>query len=297
MTSALAWLLVGLVVVGGLAAWGQVVRRLSRGVAPFQIELRREVPWGLVDLIFAVACYAFVSLLTISLLRASGRLPDATTLAELGETEQIWAMAANAVSGITSVLLIALYLMARLGVGRQALGFTAHRCGYDLSAGALMFLLMAPPVLLLQSILARHFPKSHPLIDILRSSSSSALFWTAVFAAVVVAPVVEEFLFRVLLQGSLEKLAERWRWSGTGAQRPRRSRSSLEAWCLSVPLSSLIFGLAHYEHGPAPISLTLFALGLGHLYFCTHRILPCIAMHAALNGWSMAILWLSLQEG
>jgi membrane protease YdiL (CAAX protease family) len=37
-----------------------------------------------------------------------------------------------------------------------------------------------------------------------------------------------------------------------------------------------------------PVALLLFAAGLGWLYYRTHRIVPAIAMHAILNGFSLA---------
>jgi membrane protease YdiL (CAAX protease family) len=41
-----------------------------------------------------------------------------------------------------------------------------------------------------------------------------------------------------------------------------------------------------------PISLFFFALVLGILYYRTHRIVPAIALHMALNGTSLLFLLL-----
>jgi hypothetical protein len=40
-----------------------------------------------------------------------------------------------------------------------------------------------------------------------------------------------------------------------------------------------------------PITLTCFALVLGTLYYRTHRIVPSIVLHMALNATSVAMAW------
>lgn len=59
-------------------------------------------------------------------------------------------------------------------------------------------------------------------------------------------------------------------------------------WPLIV--SALLFALAHYSHGPAPIPLFFLALGLGYLYQRTHRLTPCITVHCLLNSWTMVLM-------
>ena len=43
---------------------------------------------------------------------------------------------------------------------------------------------------------------------------------------------------------------------------------------------------------PDPLPLFFFALALGTLYYRTHRFLPGIVLHAALNGTSLVLAWL-----
>ncbi|MEK6249967.1 MAG: CPBP family intramembrane metalloprotease, partial [Planctomycetales bacterium] len=58
-----------------------------------------------------------------------------------------------------------------------------------------------------------------------------------------------------------------------------------------IVVTSLIFASFHIGYGPDPVPIFLFSLALGYLYFKTHRILPCIITHMALNALSMLILW------
>ncbi len=46
-----------------------------------------------------------------------------------------------------------------------------------------------------------------------------------------------------------------------------------------------------------PITLVFFAIGLGILYFRTHRLLPCIIVHGIMNGTSFLLLYILLQLG
>ncbi len=53
--------------------------------------------------------------------------------------------------------------------------------------------------------------RAHPLVIALEAEPGLAAVLVAVFAGVVAAPLSEEFLFRLLLQGWLEKVERRWR--------------------------------------------------------------------------------------
>ncbi len=63
------------------------------------------------------------------------------------------------------------------------------------------------PVYAIQFVLMQFFTPDHPLIKLLMENGSLAFFLASGFMAVIVAPVVEEYLFRVILQGWLENLA------------------------------------------------------------------------------------------
>jgi len=44
-----------------------------------------------------------------------------------------------------------------------------------------------------------------------------------------------------------------------------------------------------------PLTLFLFSLILGTLYYRTHRILPAIVLHMTLNFTSLTLAWLQLR--
>jgi hypothetical protein len=182
-----------------------------------------------------------------------------------------------------------------------------------------------------------------------KSTPDAAFFATLIAAAVVVAPLVEEMLFRVFLQGFLEKLAS-FRGSGwellfghfssfsereqlslpdqpvaaqlaapahdpnsylsPGFQKPlaigdpdqaaiisddQPELRGPQAW-IPIAISSIIFALLHYSHGPDWVPLTLLAAGMGYLYQRTHSVIPSLTVHMCLNGLSMWGLWIQVFE-
>jgi membrane protease YdiL (CAAX protease family) len=189
-------------------------------------------------------------------------------------------------------------------------------------------------------------------------------------SATIVAPVSEEFFFRVLLQGWLEAVQHRWRRqiltlrrlvpNGAGpivltsllfarmhfrVDAPQFSARFLIAllagdaiarllalafavgwlrghvgataadlgWAPEETLGDIKLGLAAFlalavpiyamqlglrcrlpEYiAPDPVPLFFFALALGVVYARTHRLAPLIVLHAALNGTSLALVWLA----
>jgi membrane protease YdiL (CAAX protease family) len=147
----------------------------------------------------------------------------------------------------------------------------------DIALGIVGFLVMFLPVLGLQAILVKLVMEyQHRLIDDVLADRSIGQFMVAMLAAVIIAPVLEELIFRNFLQGGMEVL--------------ERYLITDENWSYgTVPIigSSLLFAGVHWGQGPAAVPLFFFALMLGYLYYQTHRVLPVIVAHAALNLFSM----------
>jgi membrane protease YdiL (CAAX protease family) len=206
---------------------------------------------------------------------------------------------------------------------------------------------------------------THPVATLVAEGDPWVLL-LCFFSAVIAAPVVEEFLFRALLQGWLEALEHRWR-----RKMPTLGRLLPRA-AAPIALTSLLFGVMHFRVAgpqmssrslvvmlaanaivslltivlaigllrwhvgataadlgwaprklpsdvglglvafaaiavpiyvaqfalvaafpkylaPDPVTLFFLALVLGTLYFRTHRIMPSIVVHAALNATSLAL--------
>jgi membrane protease YdiL (CAAX protease family) len=172
------------------------------------------------------------------------------------------------------------------------LGLDRHKPGRDVALGTLGFLVVAFPVYLMHVLLIRWSPSDpHPIETLLRERGDLTAFFWCGLSVVVIAPVTEELMFRLVLQGSLEAWDDRLfgaatAGGGQGHDTPGRAAPILA--------SSLLFAALH----PWPSMLPLFvlSLALGFLYHQTHRIVPCIILHMLLNACSLAALALSLSS-
>jgi membrane protease YdiL (CAAX protease family) len=293
-----------LLLAAGLRVWAWIARRYIRGQPIIAYEPRRPVPWGGLDVLLVVAFLSGI---------------------------RVWIATVDAV----------LFPVPR-----------------------------EPP----PEVVEAAPDASHPLVVLLRYDRSLASLAWCLAAGVLVAPIAEEVLFRLLLQGWLEALERRWRRRLPALRRVVRG-------LLPILAASLAFAALHFrEAGPAvnprwllhavvrgmatyvltvgfavalvqirvgataadlgfsrarfwsdvrlgllaflavaapvyllqfvlsaalpgwlapdPITLLLFAFVLGVLYHRTHRIVPSIALHMALNATSLAALaWLTMGRG
>jgi len=182
-----------------------------------------------------------------------------------------------------------LYLVAKCGASRDDLGFDMRRLGQDVRQGLSMFLAAIVPVYGLQWFFTAvlKYESEHPLVTFAQEQPGIGILLLAALVATVAAPLVEEFIFRVVLQGWLEKLDVRRR--DLGIVDPATPPS-----LLPILLVSTLFGLMHLGHGPDPIALIVLSLFLGYAYRQTHRIFTSLTLHFCVNAFAVANLALSL---
>ncbi len=148
--------------------------------------------------------------------------------------------------------------------------------------------MILPPVLVASFAASFFVPYEHQVLRELASSPQPSLF-VAIFASTaIVTPIVEEFTFRVLLQGGLQALVDR-DIDSDGLWRPQSH------W--PVIATSLLFAAMHYNQGAAQIPLFLMSLGLGYLYRQTGKFAPPVLVHMILNGTTLCVLFAELQSG
>ncbi|MDX1947825.1 MAG: CPBP family glutamic-type intramembrane protease [Pirellulaceae bacterium] len=338
MTVEVAISLLGMLVLAGCAAgWAQASIKLATQRPLIAWSERRPVPWNALDLLVTIVIYLGSMLLTVDSLRRFGWLPAGGGDDNLSLAERQTLVAAQASLSL-GILAVALPLIAlRTGATLRDFGLSAKHMLGDLGLGIAAFTMLAPPVYALQGLLI-HFwkPSQHPLIEMFKATPDPVFFGVLFVAAAVVAPLFEELIFRVLLQGSLERmfgwlfktdappprelapgpappviaavsadLTNPFAASPIVGEAPSDSAAATTAaastplppprgpaaW-LPIVISSLVFALLHYSHGPDWIPLTLLALGLGYLYQRTHRLLPSLVVHTLLNSLSLAGLWI-----
>jgi membrane protease YdiL (CAAX protease family) len=169
---------------------------------------RRPVTWGLVDLVAIVFLFGLLALGVGQGLRQGIGLAAGTDIEDLTLGQRkILTIGNMAVSML--LLLICMPLIAlRPGTSWRDFGWSLATLGRDVRLGLIGFVMLAPPVYAIQGVLVYFWHESkHPLMEMFKGTPDAAFFATLFAAAVVVAPLFEEMLFRVFLQGWLEKLA------------------------------------------------------------------------------------------
>ena len=210
------------------------------------------------------------------------------------------------------------------GATAADLGLSLREGGRQLGVGLLAGLVAMPAIYLVQAIAVQVWSVSaHPVQKMLESEFDPRAADLAILTAVILAPVVEELLFRGLLQGWLTRILLRSPRRVTvnasalpdsevdpTADAPATSPpadapandpapplvaaddvSNVISWPALI-LTSLLFAAVHGPQWPAPIALFVFSMILGVVYQRTGSLLSVMAMHALFNGCSTFFLLL-----
>lgn len=291
-TAILQW---GVFLAGGLL-WLAVLWRLIRRQPLLSLAPRTTPSWGLLDFLGGLVLLQLLPAVAASaILGAYGRSLNGA-LTDLPPSALAATLFGGGIASLAAAAIAAVIVRWRKGGSWLGLGFNFRFLLTDFLVGGAAFLLLAPIVYGVLFVCVQFMGESrHPLIEALRESHSPAVLAAAGFAAVIAAPIAEEFVFRSLLQGWLEKVFQGRASPAVLIAGGDDSPAPLEATTGSSPttaivLSSLLFAMMHFSHGPDPIALFVLSLGLGYLYHRTHRLAPCIAVHFLNNAFSFAIL-------
>lgn len=313
--------------------WTRALLRWRTGESILPLEPRRPVPWGLLDVVFTVFVFFSLQGVALLILRHSLRIDLALDLVKMTPSARAAVLLSGAVSSLLTAAIAFAVIKLRTHASLDDMGIVGRQLAADIRLGVKAFVMIAPPVYAVQMVLVQWLSSKHPLIELLKENPDPAFLAVSGFSAVLAAPIAEEYFFRVLVQGWLEKaiaigrrlpdvsLAElvddREREEVYQVERddnPYASptvasvvdegeKASRDAPAhdgrgpvLPVPIvvSAAFFAAMHASHGPDPIALFFFALGLGYLYQRTHRILPCIVVHFLLNACSLGALTLEV---
>ena len=309
---------------------------------------RRHVPWMWFDVVVVALPPVLVLIVLPLIFEALTKNANAPIL----KLDQFRTLVVTDINVKLAYLLLAtIYLVVRAGARAHDLGFSWRDLGRNVAVGIIAFPMIAVPVYALQAALVLSgWAYEHPLIEMLQKSPDFGLYLLLVVSACVVAPLSEEWFFRVVFQGWLERACA-WlkrklnaesppdvyaaepavpatpsdgNQSGTVVTPPEATvdlnpyaptsavgiphpvptieeaseepvHFVLVHW-VPILLSSVLFGLAHFGHGPAPITLTVLAIALGYLYQRTHSIVPVIVVHALFNSASMLLFYVTMFE-
>jgi len=276
---------------------------------------RRPVPWG------PLAAMVPLFFLVLNFLSALGESPE-----DIDPAKYIamgWLNSAVMIGLVAAAMVL---LAATVDADARDLGLPAslRQLAGDASVGIFACIASLVPTYLVLYVLHVVFQpeQQHQLIEQLLQHRSPQMMLVGFVIAVIAAPVFEEFTFRTLLQGWLERKEDEWSNDQDAEPvlteletdldgepvltelktdldgEPARPKSGMIAglphgWA-PILISSLVFGLAHVGHGIAPVPLVVFGIVLGYLYQRTHRLAASVAAHMLFNAYSMGLLWLQI---
>lgn len=244
-------------IIASLAATWLLATRLRRGEPAVTPRPHEPVPWTGRDVLVVLFLY-----LTIATLGGS-QLTEADSLGRR--------LFVNMSVGLASTFCGAGYLLAR-GGGPRALGLSPGWLGADLRLTTVTLGLIVAPLLAVAGLLDMLVPYEHPIVDFLAAHRDGWSIGLVLVSAVVVAPLFEEFFFRRVFQGWLEK------------------RFPTGPLLLVLGLPAAAFALAHVGQGLAFVPLFLFALVLGFIARQTGSLTACILLHGMFNAVSIGLL-------
>lgn len=247
-------------------------RRCLSGLLP---QRPRKLPfWNAGDALVMFGLMMLITATVQAVLVGIGAIPSPPAR---DQNAEIWA---SVMSGGTAMAVMLLWMRVRSDDAMTRLGMP-----WDLPNIKLGFkaaLLILPPVLLISAGVSQLVEYQHPVLEILKQTDSPIRLLGIFWCTAVVTPLVEEFLFRVLLIGGLERLA-----AGASALQEDSDWKPGSYWPIVV--SSFIFAIMHFGQGAAPVPLFFLALALGYLYRRTGSITPPLIVHMVLNSMTLIV--------
>lgn len=258
------------VIVGMCLAWAAsatvaagLVGRLRRGQPVIEEHPHPPATWSGADV-------ALVATVFVGLLVAAGNV--------LGSKPSLQRQLVADVVTKLGATLGGIAVLRSGGASWAALGWAGGwRDNLRVGLGGLALVLA--PLLGIAAVLDRIVPYRHPVVDYLQTTRDPFAVALVGLAAVVVAPVAEEFFFRRVLQGWLE------------ARLPEAGGAA------AVGLSAAAFAAAHAGHGLAPAPLFLLGVALGIVARRTGSLVPCVILHAAFNAVGVGLILLAQRAG
>lgn len=200
--SAMSLLLIAMLV-GSLASWIYLIVRVRRGQPLLEVEPCAPRVWGLADLAMVAGLFLVCQVLfaTVYARLSNGEIPGAAN----GQVSA--AVAAFASLGNIVAIALALFWMAlRFDATPKHVGFRFSGWWRQLQIGIIATFVVLPVVYLLMAAVSigLHSEYNHPLLDEVRRNATLTSYLMGVVTAVLLAPLAEEFLFRVMIQGWLQ---------------------------------------------------------------------------------------------
>lgn len=256
LSAALSGVLGIIFLVIAVAIYGAIVRQISRRPAIVDESLKQ---FGVADAVLAFALIAFLLFATVS---GAGE----HRLVELNSQ----VLLENVVLELAIVLVIAFFITAR-GRDINALGgFSKISITRAVSIGVVL-LVLAYPLLNVAELVTEALIKASSkqnIVELFTVSGSIKQRVLIIVFAVMVAPVIEEFLFRFFLYGVVRHYF---------------------GWIVAALFNALLFAAVH-THLPSFLPLFVLGMCLTIAYEWSGSVLVSMTMHSLFNAASLTLL-------
>ena len=209
------WRIIAGSVAVSLALWSLVIARWFRGRPAVLFQPRRAVPWGLVDLAAVLVLLIIFQAATFPILERYYSVSLDGPLDQMPAPQQILLVTAGSLSSLLALAASLAFIGWRTRAHMHDLGWNPRQLIRDGYLGLLAFVMLAVPVFAIQWFLTEwmSLKSKHPLVDVVLEHPRPSYLLCSGFAALIVAPIAEEYLFRVFFQGWLENVAGSFRAS------------------------------------------------------------------------------------
>jgi membrane protease YdiL (CAAX protease family) len=209
--------------------WEEAGDSLAKRTEPVSGD--RGPPWGGWSVLLVIVVYFVVSILVGETYAvATGRVvlrrnkadaakvarpalapaPKSAIKTEASEFAMTEIMFVNAAANVILLVAVPCLLYLTSGTRLSDLGLSRRRWWRPVAAGVIGMLITTPAVWLVQLAAIKIWePRGHPLEKMLREQFTFDVAYLAIVSAVILAPMVEELLFRAIIQQWLIKVMKR----------------------------------------------------------------------------------------
>lgn len=185
--------------------WGRALKRVFAGQSMLPLD-RNVTPIGFIDIAVLFSLWAASQVLVvIGLMVAAG--PNAFQNADsLMEDHGIKLLL---FSGIAQLAVLAIgvgYLLFRYK-SADSFGLRMAALRSQVATGAIAFIMIFPIIMSVQFVLSKIVPYEHAILDVLSENATPLSIVATWLAAVIAAPLAEEFFFRGVLHNWLERVS------------------------------------------------------------------------------------------
>lgn len=199
-------------IAGTLTCWTLLGMSWFKGKTILPVKSWSPRPWGLADICIGVILMV-VSQILLTAIAAPMLGIDMKALATEAQAEgnaqvPLTLAAVISASYLVAVVLITMWILLRFQSNLQETGWSIQRLPKLALVGLVGGLAFLPFLFGLNAIVAitSEAEYNHPILDAMKADGTPVSYLLALFSAVLVAPIAEEFLFRGFLQGWLQSL-------------------------------------------------------------------------------------------